>query len=205
MAIVEELIRRGHLVVSSLLDGLHRAADGLAVDAADACEVPVASFDVVLIRADPPFDMRYLQATLLLEEVRDQCLIVNDPRALRDVNEKLLPLRFPDYTPPTVVTADQARVLSFLADQGGRLVIKPTDGCGGSGIFIADEVDPNLQAIIEAVAANGRVGSSLSDFFRSRRRGTSASFCSTGKPLGTLCRRPAPGQARANLHAGGTA
>ncbi|MEZ4369088.1 MAG: hypothetical protein R2939_22815, partial [Kofleriaceae bacterium] len=62
---------------------------------------PLAGFDVVWMRKDPPLDTAYLHATWILEHARGQTLLVNDPRGLRELNEHLAVLRFPTVTPPT--------------------------------------------------------------------------------------------------------
>src|SRR5215208_6707404 len=73
----------------------------------------LADFDVVLMRKDPPVDVRYLHATWILEHARDKTLLVNDPRGLRELNEHLAVLKFPDLTPPTVVTRSASRLIAF--------------------------------------------------------------------------------------------
>ena len=206
MALVDELYRRGHVVELCTLDGLSLGSDGLTARGCAGRMHDVASFDVILLRTNPPFDVGYLHATLLLEHVRGRCLLVNDPQALRDCNEKLFPLRFPQLTPPTIVSADKSDLLQFLNEQGGRIVVKPIDGCGGQGIFIADRADPNLHAILESVTGNGR-----DRIIAQRHLGAAATvgdkriILLDGEPVGAFLRRPAPGHARANLHAGGTA
>ena len=66
--------------------------------------VPLGGCSAVFMRKDPPFDLDYYFATLMLERARGRTLIINDPRGLREQNEKLAVLEFPDLCPPTVVT-----------------------------------------------------------------------------------------------------
>ena len=206
MSLVEELERRGDTVELCTLDGLHLGSSGLRVRMCSGGDGAVTSFDAVLLRSDPPFDSRYLQATLLLEHVRDQCLLVNDPRALRECNEKLFPLRFPGLSPATVVSARKADLARFLAQQGGRVVIKPTDGCGGQGIFIGDAADPNIDAILETATDYGRRRVIAQGHLpEATTEGDKRIVLLDGEAIGAFLRRPAAGQARANLHAGGTA
>ena len=96
-------------------------------------DVNLADVDAVLIRKDPPFDAEYLYTTLLLERLRGRTLLVNDPRGLRDANEKLYILHFSAYTPRTLVSADRDRILGFMEEVGGAAVVKPLDGAGGRG------------------------------------------------------------------------
>ena len=96
-------------------------------------DVNLAEVDAVLIRKDPPFDAEYLYTTQLLERLRGRTLLVNDPRGLREANEKLYALHFREFTPRTLVTADRARILAFVEEVGGSAVVKPLDGSGGIG------------------------------------------------------------------------
>ena len=92
--------------------------------------VALRSCDAVFMRKDPPFDLDYYFATLLLERARGATLIINDPRGLREQNEKLAVLEHPDLCPPTIVTRETTRLRSFMAEQGGEMVVKPLDASG---------------------------------------------------------------------------
>jgi glutathione synthase len=97
-------------------------------------DLSIADLDAVLIRKDPPFDQNYLHTTLMLEHARGKTLLINDPRGLRDANEKLYALNFPEFVPRTMVSANRDQLLGFVSDVGGKAVIKPLDGAGGSGV-----------------------------------------------------------------------
>src|SRR5262249_49835060 len=112
-------------------------------------QLPLDDIEAVFIRKDPPFDQAYLYATLLLEHVRDRTLLVNDPRGLREANEKLYALNFPEWTPPTLVSADRERIHDFVATVGGRAVIKPLEGAGGAGVMVLKRGDMNERAIVD--------------------------------------------------------
>ena len=205
-ALIDELALRGHEVEQCMLQDLWLASDGLRAHTCAGHARRVSDFDAVLLRSNPPFDSLYLQATLLLEGVRETCLLVNDPRALRECNEKLYPLRFPHLTPPTMVSSQRSHLLQFLDDQGGRIIIKPTDGCGGDGIFIADITDMNLGAILASATAHGHRRVIAQRYLgAAAAEGDKRIILLDGEPIGAFLRRPAPGEARANLHAGGTA
>ena len=104
--------------------------------------VDLADVDVVLIRTDPPFDATYLHLTLLLDLIADRTLVVNAPRGLRDANEKLYALRFPEIIPPTIVSADADELAAFAAAHGAA-VLKPIEGHGGRGVMVLDPADHN--------------------------------------------------------------
>ena len=117
---------------------------------------PLESLDVVLMRKDPPFNNEYIYSTYILEAAqRRGCLIVNDPRSLRDCNEKLYATNFPQCCPPLLVSRDLSRLRAFH-QLHGDVVFKPLDGMGGSMIFRVRGDDLNLNAILEAVTDFGR-------------------------------------------------
>src|SRR5438552_8719372 len=101
----------------------------------DARTVPLSWFDVVFMRKDPPFDLAYYFATQLLGLVDPRVtLVVNDPRGLREANEKLYALRFPDLVPESLVSAEPARLKAFMESLGGEMIVEPPDGYGGARV-----------------------------------------------------------------------
>ncbi len=166
----------------------------------------VADFDAVMIRKDPPFDAAYAYMTQLLETVRDETLIVNDPRGLRDANEKLYALHFTRWMPRTLVTASPRRVREFVEEIGGRAVIKPLDGMAGAGVFLLNADDRNFNAIVETtIGEHGSRFGMVQEFLPAARVGDKRILLIDGEPLGAILRVPADHEARANLHTGGTA
>jgi len=111
--------------------------------------VPLGSCHAVFMRKDPPIDLDYYFATLLLERARGRTLSINDPRGLRECNEKLAILNYPHLCPPTIVTRETVRLRSFLLEQGGEMVVKPLDASGGFGVFHVRQGDTNTGAILE--------------------------------------------------------
>src|SRR5690606_17816489 len=112
--------------------------------------------DLVLMRKDPPVDADFLHDTLILGTAQRQgALVVNDPRGLRDMNEKLAALEFPQCCPPTVVSREAATLKAFVAEHGDA-VLKPLDGMGGRSIFRARTGDANLNVILETLTQGGR-------------------------------------------------
>ena len=118
------------------------------------------TFDVVWMRKDPPFDMRFFYATHLLSLVARSTLVVNDPLALRDANEKLIVFRFPEVCPQSMVSSSIADLLTFRDELGGEMIVKPLDGAGGEGIFHITPGDRNTNAILEA----GKLGMDMKRF-----------------------------------------
>jgi glutathione synthase len=161
------------------------------------------SVDAVFVRKDPPFDSAYLSATLLLERARGSTLIVNDPRGLRDANEKLYALHFAKWGPRTVVSAQSDVLFSALDGMGGRGVLKPLDGAGGHGVFVLDRADANARSIVDHLTAEGRIHAMLQEYLPAVREGDKRILLLAGKPLGAINRVPRSDDFRSNIHAGG--
>jgi glutathione synthase len=170
----------------------------------DAFDVRIADTQAVFIRKDPPFDQEYLYATLLLEQVRGRVVLINDPRGIRDANEKLYTLHFAQHSPRTTVTADRARILSFVDEVGGKAVIKPLDGAGGSGVLLLEKGDRNTRAIIDLLTAEGRRLIMLQEYLPAVRQGDKRVLLLDGELLGAINRVPRADDLRSNIHVGGT-
>ena len=119
-------------------------------------ERALADLDVLLMRKDPPFDMEYVLATYILQRASLAGLkVINDPHALREVNEKAYVAWFADLCPATVITRSMGVMRAFLAEHG-KMVVKPMDGMGGKSIFVVAQGDPNVNVILETITADGK-------------------------------------------------
>ncbi|MBX3162098.1 MAG: glutathione synthase [Deltaproteobacteria bacterium] len=165
----------------------------------------LAEFDAVLMRKDPPVDVNYLHATWILEHARGKTLLVNDPRGLRELNEHLAVLRFPQLTPPTIVTRSADKLRRFQAEQGGTIVVKPVDGYGGLGIFVVRRGDPNASSILETSTGAGTRWTLAQRYLPEAVHGDKRIVLVDGEPVGAVLRVPAEAEARGNLHVGGRA
>jgi len=171
----------------------------------DAGARALAGFDAVLMRKDPPFDTEYLYATHLLSAAqRDGAAVFNDPQALRDHNEKFAITEFADFTVPTLVTREMEALRQFHRDLG-QVVVKPLDGMGGTGVFVLQEHEPNLNAILETVTLDGARTVMAQRYIPEIRNGDKRVLLIGGQPVPfALARIPKPGETRGNLAAGGT-
>ena len=121
----------------------------------EAHTAPLAGFDVVLMRKDPPFDMEYIYTTYILERAEDQgVLVVNRPQGLRDMNEKVYTAWFPQCCAPTLITRDMADMHAFLREHL-KIVCKPLHGMGGRSIFVVDRGDKNANVVFETLTEYG--------------------------------------------------
>jgi glutathione synthase len=160
--------------------------------------------DVILMRQDPPFDMAYVTATYLLETVHPRTLVVNDPAEVRSAPEKLLVTRFPDLTPPTLVSSDPVALVAFH-EKHGDVVLKPLHGAAGSGVVRLKAGDPNLEALIEIHATGSRDPLVIQKFLPAVSAGDKRILLVDGEPVGAINRIPAKDQVRSNLRVGGKA
>ena len=164
----------------------------------------LTDFDAVLERTDPPFDMEYIYATYLLEVAQNHgARVFNRPEAIRNHNEKLAIAQFPQFTAPTLVTSDNARIRAFHREHQD-IILKPLDGMGGAGIFRVREDAMNLGSIVESLSDNGRRTIMVQRYIPEIVDGDKRVLLIGGEamPFG-LSRIPQGGEVRGNLAAGG--
>ncbi len=166
--------------------------------------LPLAGFDAVVMRKDPPFDAEYFYATHLLAQAeRDGTKVFNKPAALRDHPEKLAILEFPEFIAPTLVTRSIADVRAFHAEHRD-LILKPLDGMGGTGIFRVRDDELNLGAIVETLSAMGTQTLMVQKFLPAIVDGDKRVLLIDGVPVPySLARIPQGTEVRGNLAAGG--
>jgi glutathione synthase len=218
-AFMLEALRRGHEVYHLGLRGLHTNGHRAFADAR-RCEVaraephyrfldheaqyPLEAFDAIFMRKDPPADAPYLYATMILSLAdRARTFVLNEPAGLREANEKLYALNFPGAIPPTVVTYEIPRLKRFMEEQGGEMIVKPLDGHGGEGIFLAHTRDRNLNAILEAVTHFESRPIMGQRYLPEIREGDKRLIVLNGEPLGCTLRVPRDDENRGNIHVGG--
>jgi glutathione synthase len=166
----------------------------------------------VFMRTEPPVGQTYLTATLILDLIDPgRTALVNDPAGLRACSEHLLPLRFPDLIPPTIVTASEPAIRSFLAEQQAA-VVKPVDGFAGRGVLRLDSHDPNLGSLIEMSTHGGARAVVVQRFLRQVAAGNKRIFVIAGNPTAQapltardreICARLAPTLRRHGIHLAG--
>ncbi|MEQ1517059.1 MAG: glutathione synthase [Usitatibacteraceae bacterium] len=216
---MREAAKRGHEVYAfearhlALIDNRVSATVSKLVVNADAdkwysvvgeSEMPLGDFGAVLMRKDPPFDQEYLYATLLLSLAEEQgARIVNRAASLRNYNEKLAIAKFGQFTVPTMVTCDMARLHGFI-DLHKDVIVKKLDGMGGTSIFRVRKEDPNRNAIIEVQTLDGSVSVMAQRYIPEIVKGDKRVLVIDGKVVPfCLARIPKEGETRGNLAAGG--
>ncbi|HEU4620695.1 MAG TPA: glutathione synthase [Burkholderiaceae bacterium] len=171
----------------------------------DTVECEPRAFDAIVLRKDPPFDMEYVTTTWMLERAQAEgACVINDPRAVRDHNEKFAIASFSQFTAPTLVTRDLARIRAFHAEHRD-VIIKPLDGMGGMGVFHVRDDGLNLASIVETLGLNGARTLMAQRYIPEIAQGDKRVLLIGGKPVPyCLARIPMAGETRGNLAAGGS-
>ncbi len=167
--------------------------------------VPAETFDAVFMRKDPPFDIDFYFSTHILSLIDEKkTFVFNRASGLREANEKLYILNFPDLMPATFVSADPGQLLAFCDKVGGDMVVKPLDGSGGMGIFRVTRGDLNTHSILETMTREGRRTIMAQRFLPASRDGDMRLIYLDGEALGAMKRVPKSDDLRGNIHVGGT-
>ena len=169
----------------------------------EASRTELASFDVVLMRQDPPFDLAYITATHLLEQIHPGTLVVNDPREVRNAPEKMFVMQFAALMPPTLITRDLAEVKQFRAEHGD-IVMKPLYGHGGGAVFRLTRDDLNFGSLYDMFAATFREPWVIQKFLPAVAKGDKRIMLVDGAFAGAVNRVPAPDDLRSNMVRGGS-
>jgi glutathione synthase len=170
----------------------------------EAARQSLKSFDVVLLRQDPPFDLAYITSTHLLQRIHPQTLVVNDPASVRNAPEKLFVLDFADLMPPTLISRDLAEINSFRAEHGA-VVMKPLHGHGGAAVFRVLPQDMNFGSLYDMFAVTFREPWVIQRFLPEVKHGDKRIILVDGEFAGAVNRVPAEDDLRSNMVRGGAA
>ena len=160
--------------------------------------------DIVFMRQDPPFDLSYITATHLLERIRDETLVVNDPESVRNAPEKLFVLDYARFMPPTMITRSIDDARAFLSTHG-EIVVKPLHGNGGKAIFKVGSDGANLSSLMEVFNTAYVEPHMIQAFLPSVAAGDKRIVLIDGVVAGAINRLPGEGEIRSNLAVGGKA
>jgi glutathione synthase len=164
--------------------------------------VDLSSFDVVLLRQDPPFDLAYISSTHMLDRIHPKTLVVNDPSHVRNAPEKVFVTEFPDLMPPTMLTRDLEAIKAFRAEHGD-IVMKPLYGKGGEAVFRLAPDDLNFGSLYDLFAATFREPWVVQKFLPAVKQGDKRIILVDGEFAGAVNRVPAPDDLRSNMVRGG--
>ena len=162
------------------------------------------SFDAVIVRKDPPFDVEYVNSTYFLELAEKKgARVFNRPEAIRSHNEKLTIAQFPEFMVPTLVTSDESHLRAFHQEHHD-VILKPLNAMGGTGVFRVRVDGINLGAIIETLTEDGHKTVMMQKYIPEIVKGDKRVLLINGQVVPfSLARIPQNGEIRGNLAAGG--
>lgn len=232
--LIQRILQRGHPVAVVPGDGLDTLRDGTVVARARFVDPAAASSPAELVAAvrrapDALIDTRDVALVLVrlnpgrgpeavhrlildqLTDIADAGVpVLNDPRGLARARSKLYLSRFPEHArPPTLVTRSASSARAFIAELGGRAVLKPVSGTRGRDVFmVRDANDPNLNQILDVLFRSGFA--MVQGFVPEASAGDTRVLLLNGELMeddGRICavrRVPSGSDFRSNVHVGGT-
>jgi glutathione synthase len=181
-----------------------RDQDGDHFTLGEAKRAALASFDVVLLRQDPPFDLAYITSTHFLERIHPKTLVVNNPASVRNAPEKLFVMDFADLMPPTLISRDLDEINAFRAEHGA-VVMKPLHGHGGAAVFRVMPQDMNFGSLYDMFSVTFREPWVIQRFLPEVKHGDKRIILVDGEFAGAVNRVPAADDLRSNMVRGGAA
>jgi glutathione synthase len=162
-------------------------------------------FDLVINRKDPPFEIEYVFMTYILDFATQKTKMLTPPQALRDANEKIFTLNFPQFTPDSLISSQKSEILRFLEKhQKTGIILKPINSKGGDRVFHLTHKDPNKDEIIKYATKNSYCPTFAQEFIEAAKKGDTRVVCINGKAINAFIRKPQAGDFRGNISSGAT-
>ncbi|MCF2521266.1 glutathione synthase [Bradyrhizobium sp. G127] len=200
----EKLSLKGEQLVASVQPLTVRDQDDDHFTLGESHRVDLESFDVILLRQDPPFDLAYITTTHFLERIHPKTLVVNNPASVRNAPEKIFVMEFADLMPPTLISRDKDEINAFRAEQGD-VVMKPLYGHGGAAVFRITPNDMNFGSLYDMFSVTFREPWVIQRFLPEVKHGDKRIILVDGEFAGAVNRVPAPDDLRSNMVRGGAA
>jgi glutathione synthase len=200
----DKLSLRGNELVAPVQRLSVRDQDGDHFTLGEARRESLATFDVILLRQDPPFDLAYITSTHFLERIHPKTLVVNNPASVRNAPEKVFVMDFPELMPPTLISRDLDEINSFRT-QHGAVVMKPLHGHGGAAVFRILPQDMNFGSLYDMFSVTFREPWVIQRFLAEVKHGDKRIILVDGEFAGAVNRVPAADDLRSNMVRGGAA
>ena len=200
----DKLAQRGREIFASVQPLSVRDTEGDHFTLGEARRENLSTFDVILLRQDPPFDLAYITTTHMLERIHPKTLVVNDPAHVRNAPEKVMVMEFIDLMPPTLISRDLDEIKSFRAEHGD-VVMKPLYGHGGGAVFRITREDLNFGSLYDLFAVTFREPWVIQKFLPNVKHGDKRIMLVDGEFAGAVNRVPAENDLRSNMVRGGAA
>src|SRR5947199_4178680 len=198
----DKLSLRGNELVAPVQRLSVRDQDGDHFTLGEAARTPLASFDVILLRQDPPFDLAYITSTHFLERIHPDTLVVNNPASVRNAPEKIFVMEFPELMPPTLISRDLDEINAFRKEHGA-VVMKPLHGHGGAAVFRILPQDMNFGSLYDMFSVTFREPWVIQRFLPEVKHGDKRIILVDRQFAGAVSRLPAPDDLRSNMVRGG--
>ncbi|MCR6733623.1 MAG: glutathione synthase [Afipia sp.] len=200
----ERLSQRGTNLIATVQPLTVRDQEGDHFTLGETARVNLETFDVILLRQDPPFDLAYITTTHFLERIHPRTLVVNNPASVRNAPEKIFVMQFADLMPPTLISRDKDEINAFRAEQGD-VVMKPLYGHGGAAVFRITPNDINFGSLYDMFSVTFREPWVIQRFLPEVKHGDKRIILVDGEFAGAVNRVPAPDDLRSNMVRGGAA
>ncbi len=164
----------------------------------------LTNYDLILVRQDPPFDMNYITSTYLLDKIKDQVTILNNPSEIRNCPEKIFVTDFQEFIPPTLITSNLEQIKDFRKKHG-EIIIKPLYGAGGDGVFYLKENSTNINVLADVMRGFYKAPLIAQKFIKEVENGDKRILLLNGEVIGAVNRIAAKDDIRSNFHAGAKA
>ena len=176
----------------------------LTFDIKNKINVDLENFNAIFIRQDPPYDMKYISNTYLLEKLKKP-MVINNPSELRNFPEKHIMMNFPDLTPSTVISADVEVLIKFI-EKNNEVILKPAYGNGGLGIVKVDASKKNIKNFLSKYINQFSNNPIIAQrFLKNYIKGDKRVILINGTVKGSVLRVPKKNSIKSNFHAGGSA
>ena len=176
----------------------------LTYDIKNKINVDLENFNAIFIRQDPPYDMKYISNTYLLEKLKKP-MVINNPSELRNFPEKHIMMNFPDLTPSTIISSDVEVLIKFI-EKNNEVILKPAYGNGGLGIVKVDASKKNIKNFLSKYINQFSNNPIIAQrFLKNYIKGDKRVILINGTVKGSVLRVPKKNSIKSNFHAGGSA
>ena len=157
----------------------------------------LANCKFILIRQDPPFNLKYISTTYILETIKDKVKIINDPSSIRNISEKLYAIKYLKYMPPTIFSQNIDEIKKFFK-KNEKVILKPIHSFGGNDIHLLSKFD--LKFIKKFIKKHEYI--ICQKYLSKINKGDKRVFLINGKVMGAISRVPKKGSFLSNMSKG---
>ena len=151
----------------------------------------------ILIRQDPPFNLKYISTTYILDTIKTKVKIINNPTSIRNISEKLYSSKFQKYMPNTIFTQNLDEIKKFFK-KNKKVILKPIHGFSGNDIHLLTRY--NSKFINKYIKKHGYI--MCQKFLSKISKGDKRVFIINGKVCGAISRIPKSGSFLSNMSKG---